>query len=161
MRFTTKCKYGLRAVLEIASKDELGEKIKRKVISKNQNIPVSYLENILILLKKGGIINSSRGVNGGYCLARPAKEISLYDIISILETKDALEECISDSGNCAFNDYCKLKLVWQSINDLRKKLLSKIKISDVISDRNSCIPCFKNDVEKELLEIMTKNNILK
>jgi len=159
VRFTTKCKYGLRAVLEIATKDEIGEKIKRKVISKNQNIPDSYLENILILLKKGGIINSSRGVNGGYCLKRPASEISLYEIITILETKDALEECIGDSSSCAFNDYCKLKLIWQSINDLREKLLSKIKISDVISDRNACIPCFKNDVERELLEIMTKNKI--
>ncbi len=149
MKFTAKCKYGLLALLEIADQQKKGiALVKRKTIVKNQQIPNSYLENILIILKNHGILKSARGTNGGYYLLKTPDKLTLYEIITILEGKSPLEECINLQGECMYNENCKIKLIWEEINRYQKKILEKITLEDLLDNESDCIPCFREKIQK-------------
>ena len=142
MKISKKCKYGLRAVFEIALSEIDNQKlIKRKTISKNQNIPDSYLENILLVLKNGGIINSLRGAQGGYFLNKPAKDISLYDIVVTLEGRLQEEECLDNVENCKQKDCCQFKHVWDNLRSAQEEILKNVRIADLIENKDFTIPC--------------------
>lgn len=81
---TTKGTYALSALLEI-QKSQSGEPVQIREISKNADIPQSYLEQLFNKLKKAGVLKSTRGVKGGYLLAKDAKDIYVKDILKILE----------------------------------------------------------------------------
>ncbi|MGQ4873468.1 MAG: RrF2 family transcriptional regulator [Promethearchaeia archaeon] len=82
--FSEKIKYGIAAIFELAKNRHKGY-IQIKEISKAQNIPQNYLEQLLIILKKSGLISSMRGAQGGYKLEKNPAEIKIIDIIEILE----------------------------------------------------------------------------
>lgn len=84
MRLSTKGEYGLLAVIDLALNSGRGP-VQSFQIAERQNIPKQYLDQLLLTLKKSGLIESSRGRQGGYQLARPSHEITLFDIISVLE----------------------------------------------------------------------------
>lgn len=83
MRVSARSDYALRAVAELAVAGE--DRLKRDVIAERQNIPVEFLESVLLSLKHAGIVQSQRGVGGGFRLARPAAEISLGDVIRAVD----------------------------------------------------------------------------
>ena len=100
MKLSTKSRYGLRAVIEIA-KTYGSAPAKRKSVASNQGISDSYLENILIVLKNNRIIETTRGVNGGYILSRSPKEITILEIVNSLEGPLDLVECVSSNATCS------------------------------------------------------------
>jgi Rrf2 family protein len=137
--------------LEIARQNQNGnELIKRKAISKNQQIPDSYLENILVLLKKGGIIKSARGLKGGYYLTKSIDKINLYEIIKVLEGKSKIEQCLENQEDCQYKNKCKIKLIWEEIERIEKEILTNISIYDLISQDSECIPCFREQIQKNI-----------
>jgi Rrf2 family protein len=83
MHLTATADYALRAVIEIAESHP--KQITAEHISKSQDIPLKFIENILATLKRAGVVNARRGVEGGYWLARPASKITLADIIRAVE----------------------------------------------------------------------------
>ena len=83
--FTEKIKYGLAALFELAKNDFKGY-IQIKEIAKAQNIPQNYLEQLLLNLKRAGLVDSMRGAQGGYKLNRPAREIKIINLIEALES---------------------------------------------------------------------------
>lgn len=83
MHLTATADYALRAVIEIAEAHP--EHITAQQISETQDIPLKFIENILATLKRAGVVNAKRGVEGGYWLARPASSITLADIIRAVE----------------------------------------------------------------------------
>ena len=83
MRLSAKADYAIRAAVELAAAGDGPTKSER--IAGAQDIPAKFLENILLDLKKGGLVRSRRGADGGYWLARPAAEISLADVIRTVE----------------------------------------------------------------------------
>jgi Rrf2 family protein len=83
MHLTATADYALRAVIEIAASDP--DHITAERISETQDIPLKFIENILATLKRAGIVNARRGVEGGYWLGRPANKITLADIIRAVE----------------------------------------------------------------------------
>ena len=83
--FTEKIKYGLAALFELAKNDFKGY-IQIKEIATAQNIPQNYLEQLLINLKRAGLVDSMRGAKGGYKLKRPAREIKIINLIEALES---------------------------------------------------------------------------
>ena len=93
-QLSVKSKYGLAAVIELAQKQEKGP-IQIKAISGNRNIPQNYLEQVLVELKKGGLVRSFRGINGGYKLQKDPKSISVKDVLTILEGPCKLTEQIA------------------------------------------------------------------
>ena len=83
MRISAKVDYAVRASIELAAAG--GDPIKGEVIADAQEIPLKFLENILLDLKHGGLVQSQRGADGGYWLAQPADEISIADVIRAVE----------------------------------------------------------------------------
>jgi Rrf2 family protein len=84
MKLSTKGEYGLLAVIDLALNSGSGP-VQSFQIADRQNIPKQYLDQLLLLLKKSGLVESSRGRQGGYQLAKPAHEITLFDIVTALE----------------------------------------------------------------------------
>jgi Rrf2 family protein len=84
VRVTAKADYALRAAIELAAHEGAGP-IKGDAISREQDIPLKFLENILLELRHSGLVQSQRGAEGGYWLARPAAEITVADVIRAVE----------------------------------------------------------------------------
>jgi Rrf2 family protein len=84
MKLSTKTRYGVRALFDIAYHNQ-GATTLAKDVARRQKIPLRYLEQIFQELRRGGIIDAKRGPNGGYCLSRPADQIRLGDIVRVLQ----------------------------------------------------------------------------
>jgi len=85
LRITSKGRYGLRAMMELARSTQNGQLLKVREISERQSIPLKYLEQIINTLKKSRLVASARGADGGYRIARPSDEITVFEILSALE----------------------------------------------------------------------------
>jgi Rrf2 family cysteine metabolism transcriptional repressor len=131
VRISTKSRYGLRAAIEIA-KSYGASPAKRKTVAVNQQISDSYLENILIVLKNSRIIETTRGVNGGYVLSRPPKEITVLEIVDALEGPLDLVECIGSKASCDKADSCAARTIWKELSDSWKSTLGKLTLQDMI-----------------------------
>ncbi len=140
MKMSTKCRYGARAVMEIARYYEDGP-VKRRDISKNQNISDSYLENILIALKNAGIIDTIRGANGGYMLRRPPEEINLLEIITALEGSLALVDCVENPSMCDRVEQCATRVVWIKLQKVKEGVLKETTIKEMVDhEKKSFVP---------------------
>ncbi|HOJ49978.1 MAG TPA: Rrf2 family transcriptional regulator [Spirochaetota bacterium] len=127
MKLSTRSRYGIRILLEIAR--NYGEKVTSvKEISLSQNLPRKYVEQIIIKLKKNGIINGERGIKGGYVLKDPPSEIRLDKIISILENDIKLVDC---KGCSAFSK-CNTRKVWEGAEKRLRDYFSGIRLSDIL-----------------------------
>src|ERR1700686_827037 len=95
MMFSTKAEYGVRVMVELARR--AGEDpIPLAEIAEHDGLPLAYLEHLVARLRKAGLVDSRRGSRGGYLLARPAKDISMADVVEALEGSIAPIECISE-----------------------------------------------------------------
>lgn len=120
MRLSTKSRYGLRAMFDIAYNCGSGS-TQIQDISRRQHISQRYLEQIFQSLKKAGIITSKRGPQGGYMLARKLDEITLAEIVKASEGDLKLVECSRKSGKkvcCEFDGECVTQTVWQGAEEL-------------------------------------------
>ena len=136
MKLSTKGRYGLRAVLDLAvHADE--EAVALSQIAERQEISMNYLEQLIAKLKKAGIVNSTRGAQGGYMLAAPAEDISVGDILRALEGDLNPVEC-SVVGNadsvCDKADSCVTKYVWKRISDSINDAVDGIKLSELVAE---------------------------
>ena len=117
MKLSTKGRYGLRAMIELAveySKDPLS----LQEIASRQGISEGYLEQIAAKLKKAGLVKSIRGASGGYFLAEKPEEISVGDVLRALEGDLKAATCNAQTGEgCANQDCCVSRYVWEKINE--------------------------------------------
>src|ERR687894_1005493 len=96
MIFTTKAEYGVRLLIQLGLQG--GESpVSLKAVAAAENLPLAYLERIAALLKKAGLLSSTRGAHGGYVLARPAEEITMDAVVLALEGAIAPMECFTES----------------------------------------------------------------
>ena len=98
MKLSTRAKYGLKALIDLGLYSEK-EAVSLQSIAGRQNISVSYLEQLMALLKKAGLVKSVRGAAGGYFLGRPAEEISVGDILRVLEGGLEAATCPGTEGD--------------------------------------------------------------
>lgn len=135
---TTKGKYGLRAVLDIAMHEEA---VSVSSIAGRQNISETYLEKLIALLKKAGIVNSVRGAQGGYVLAKPSWEISVGEILRALEGNLNPIGCamIDETVSCEGEETCMTKYVWKRISDSINAAVDGILLSDLIKDEERTV----------------------
>ncbi len=134
MHVTAKADYAVRAVVELA---DSGQDSPRKVdeIAQAQAIPVSFLENILTQLRSAGVVRSQRGPEGGYWLARPAREVSLADIIRAVEgplvgVRGQRPEEIEYVGSAE-----TLQQVWIAVRANLRKVLEHVSVADVAAGK--------------------------
>lgn len=137
MKLSTKGRYGLRAFIDLAVWGE-EEPVSLTSIAERQNISVSYLEQLMAKLKRAGLVNSVRGVNGGYTIAKPAEEISVGDVLRALEGDLAPVECPgldkSKATQCDSSAHCVSKIVWKRINDSINDTVDSIYIGELVKE---------------------------
>lgn len=127
MRFSTRANYGLRLCFLIGV---AGETISLSTLSRQTGLSGKYLEQLLGMLRKGGIVDSTRGAGGGYVLSRDAGEITIRDILVAVD--DNLEvECVD--GECP-DEYCPNRRLFTRLYSEMDKLLSSFTLKDMIDD---------------------------
>ena len=139
MKLSTKGRYGLRAVLDLAL-NGTEEAVALSSIAERQNISISYLEQLIAKLRKAQIVKSTRGARGGYILARPAKEISVGEILRCLEGDLSPVDCAEIMGGestCSASDICVTKFVWKRINDSIHEAVDNLMLSELVEEAQS------------------------
>ena len=132
-QLTSRGDYGILAVYYIAQNSKNGF-ISIDEIAENGQIPKPYLSKILQNLCRGGILYSRRGTGGGFTLARPPYEISLKDIIEVIEGKIAFVNCLMNPVQCGKAETCPISPVWGEIQGFVLEIISSITIDDIIND---------------------------
>jgi Rrf2 family protein len=132
---STKGDYGMRAAIDLARNYDLGEPVQVKEIAERQDIPKDYLSLIMVDLRKGGIVESVRGPRGGYRLSRAPAEISMGEVLEILEGPIQLLECTSDAAahQCSQQSGCNMRNVWSYLTDTIAKVLGETTLQQLCS----------------------------
>jgi Rrf2 family protein len=136
LRLTKKADYGLMALKylaeqTVASQSAAPSAHSAKDIAEAYHIPPQLLAKILQTLAKAGLLVSHAGTNGGYALAKPAKEISAFEVIRAIDGPLFITSCITIHGACDLTSTCTIKEPLRKVNDSIKELLSGIFISDL------------------------------
>jgi Rrf2 family protein len=133
LRLTKKADYGLMALKYLAEQSDPDAPSARsaKDIAEAYHIPPPLLAKILQTLARAGLLVSHAGTNGGYALARPAKEISAFEVIRAIDGPLFITSCITIHGSCDLVGHCTIKEPLRKVNDSIKELLSGIRISDL------------------------------
>ena len=124
MIITRATEYAIRAILYMACQPQ-GQIVLKKDICRAQEITPAFLTKILQPLIKEGIVGSQRGVGGGFFLAKPAREITLYDIVKTQEGPLHLNQCLIKEGNCGREFFCPVHGAWHEIRDAFMATLSR------------------------------------
>ncbi|MDX9694627.1 MAG: Rrf2 family transcriptional regulator [Bacteroidales bacterium] len=132
MKFNTKVRYGVRAMIEIAL-NESPNGIFQKDISSHQQISNRYLDHIIASLKVSGLISTLKGKKSGYVLTRKPSEISLYDIYKAFESDMQIVECLSTNQHCERNSLCAAQTTWTELNDLIINYLKSKSLADLVA----------------------------
>jgi Rrf2 family protein len=141
LKLSTKSRYGTRAIIEIA-KGYGKAPVKRKDIVKSQGLSGSYLENILIVLKNSGILETIRGAQGGYVLKRPPCEIDLYEIVRVLEGSLVPVECLENFAVCGKTATCQARRAWKDLMDAQEKVLRSITLQQLLDRHETGVDDF-------------------
>src|SRR5690349_22934040 len=122
MQITRQADYAIRAVL-YGSKLGADERAATRQIAKEQHIPPSFLAKIIAQLSIAGLLQTTRGAHGGVTLGKPARAITLLDVVEAIDGPIMLNECVHDEGVCDIGPSCPLQPVWCNVqNDLVRRL---------------------------------------
>ena len=144
MKISTKGKYGLRAMIDLAQYSEQ-EAVSISSIAQRQKISESYLEQLVAKLKKAGLVISIRGAAGGYRLARPASDISVGDVLRALEGDVRAVICTAQTEEgCEGEELCVTKYVWQRINESIEKTVDEMMIVQLVAESRKAQEKAKN-----------------
>ena len=138
MKITSKGRYGLRAMVDLAVNSET-EPVSIHSIGERQDISDGYLEQLIAKLRKAGLVTSVRGAGGGYKLAKPASEISVGDILRALEGSLDAVNCpgLEEESSCDGSEFCVTKYVWQKINDSINRTVDEMKLDQLVEESRS------------------------
>lgn len=131
MKLSTRTRYGIRAIFELALHYGQGP-VQLKKIAEKQDISIKYLEQLIAILKTGGFVKSIRGSKGGYVLARKPSEIKLSDCVRCLEGQLTTVECVEDNEYCQRSDDCIVKQVWVKVTEAVENILQSITLQDLV-----------------------------
>ncbi|MEW8955546.1 Rrf2 family transcriptional regulator [Clostridium sp.] len=135
MKLSTKGKYGVKAMVDLAIHYK-GSPVSIKSISKRQHISEYYLEQLFSPLRKSGLIKSIRGAQGGYVLNKAPEEITVADIMNVLEGPIEISDCV-DSTTCSNIDCCATRLLWEKIKNSIDSVMESVTLRDIVDDYNS------------------------
>ncbi len=151
MKITANEEYGLRVILQLYKITRIKSELKDCMqadeevslatlneISAGEHISADYAAQILLKLRRGNIVESVRGKNGGYKLSRPATEISLFEIMQALSDEAFAEDfCQNHSGNektCVHTSECSIRPVWSTISSMVNDYFKSIRLSDLLAN---------------------------
>jgi len=132
--FNAKTRYGLLALIELAGIQAQGGRLQVSVIAQRQGIPERYLEQMMTSLRKGGLLNSSRGPKGGYQLARPAADIRLSEALECLEGRSEPQPPAQQSL-----EQQVLHSIGTQLQEQRLALLESTTLTDLLAQRDALL----------------------
>ena len=136
MKISTKGRYGLRILLDLALYAKNAPR-QMKDIAQSQQISEKYISRLILNLNNAGLITSLRGVKGGLQLAKPPKEITLLEIIEAMEGSVSVVECVLDKTFCKKSEDCSACKTWTSLNKKIKKQMQEFTLKDLVkSEKN-------------------------
>lgn len=136
MRITTWAEYGLICALHLARRRDEGPVTGREIAAA-ERLPADYVEQILLRLRRSGIVRSTRGARGGYALARPASAISVRDVINASELTTFDLHCVShpvDDERCAASHACSIRPVWVLLQQKIDDVLEGVRLADLLHE---------------------------
>ena len=132
MKISTKGRYGLRILLDLALNDSEKPRMIRD-ISESQHISEKYISRLIIELRKAGFVRSVRGVNGGYTLTRKPEDISVLDVLETMEGPVAIVDCMNSSGEvCRRKSQCPTQRMWTEINQKIRSAFAAYTLKDLV-----------------------------
>ena len=133
MKLSTRGRYGIRAMLDLALNAD-GSPVPIKAIAERQEIPEAYLEQLIAVLKREGLVTSTRGAQGGYMLSRPASQITVGQILRALEDGLNLVDCLAEADACRRACDCPSRIVYRKLQDGLNRIADSITLQDMVSD---------------------------
>jgi len=124
MKISTRGRYGLRAMIDLATHGTDGTPIYLSDIAKRQRLSEKYLEHIFGALHKAGLVKALRGRKGGYLLTKQPDEITINEIITVLEGPCNLVDCVTDVKSCPKTDTCVTREVWSLLGNKIEEVLT-------------------------------------
>ena len=131
MKLSTRSRYGTRMMADLANHYNKGP-VQIGSIAKRQDVSVKYLEQLIIPLKKSGFIKSIRGPKGGHMLSRPPDEITVGEIVKVLEGGIDLTGCIQEVDSCDRSNKCLMRKVWKEASTAMYETLYSKYLTDII-----------------------------
>ena len=138
LRISRLTDYGIVLLAHLAS-DAARERHNARELAADAELPLPVVSKILKTLTHGGLLVSHRGAKGGYGLARPAREITVAEIIGVLEGPIALTECTLGPGHCEQEGSCMVRTPWQRINRALSEALDRISLAELV-EPNAILP---------------------
>jgi Rrf2 family protein len=117
MKMSTKARYGLRFMIDLAMQSGMSS-VPLKDVARRQNISEKYLWQVVTPLKKAGRIQTSRGARGGFILALAPENITAFDVVTLLEGKELIVACVAAPAACARSPHCAARDVWRELAEL-------------------------------------------
>ena len=133
MRLTTKGRYAVTAVLDLAFHQEKGP-VSLAAISERQGISLSYLEQLFARLRRNGVVKSTRGPGGGYSLNRGADDISVSDIIIAVDESCQVAAC-DDASSCQGDYQCLTHDLWNELSNEIRTFLDGISLAEMMANK--------------------------
>ena len=127
--------YGLRCLIQLARRGQNNaQPVTIRQIAEGEGLSTAYVGKLMFLLQRASLVQSTRGVQGGYVLARPAERLGLDEIFSALDPGDLDDVCDKFTGNedaCVHNGACAIKHVWHGLNEHVNEYLRKRSLADL------------------------------
>jgi len=141
MKFGVGVDYSLKALLMLADRYPSAQPLRVEEIAAVQRVPENYLRRLLIELKRGGLVLSQKGPNGGYMLARPPARITMADVVEIIEGDYTPVECLEDGANsfCQRDGGCPMRDVWREVRDSVVGILHGATLQSLAERRKSAV----------------------
>ena len=139
MRFSSRARYGLRAMIALAQGYQKGP-ISLAEIAKSEDISLSYLEQLVTILRRAGLVGGTRGAHGGYQLTADPASITAGQVVRALEGPIAPAECVSEgavSGYCWRETSCPSKPLWEQVRNSIARVLDTTTLADLCSTQES------------------------
>jgi len=138
MRLTTKGRYGMRLVLDIAQHEKYGP-VSMAETSLRQDISAKYLERLVGELQRAGLVKSLRGREGGHLLAVPPEKITVGDVVRILEGESSQLACSHNRLACPRSVHCLTRAIWVAADQAMFEKLDSVTVRDIIEDGQNCL----------------------
>ena len=136
MKLSTRTRYGIRAILELAENYGNGP-LQLRIIARDQGVSVKYLEQLMAMLKAAGIVRSVRGSKGGYILAKSPGHVKVSECFQCLEGSLITTECVEDESFCERTNDCIARQVWTEVQEAVMGVLQSMTLQDLVDRANN------------------------
>jgi len=139
MKISTKGRYGLRILIDLATHDPDKPRLVRDIAA-SQQISEKYISRLIIDLRRARLVRSVRGMKGGFFLARSPREITLLEILETMEGTLSVVDCVMQPEKCAQNGHCTARNIWKKLNDGIREQMRGITFEDILAEYSKSKP---------------------